>query len=67
MSYEKRFEVGDKVIDTDEHCIAYGVGEVVSVTSIGYIINFPTVSNKYSRTFEDKDLILSTPLMEALL
>jgi hypothetical protein len=61
------FKVGDKVLELDPTCKDYGVGTVVATyTSFGDLrISFANAGT-FHRSMNDPEIILCTPLTEAL-
>jgi hypothetical protein len=66
MSCERKFKVGDKFIDTGVS-VNRGVGTVIDFLSDEHFaVTFENTKGTYERWNGDKELILLTPLMEAL-
>jgi hypothetical protein len=68
MNSEQRFKVGDKVVDTCRTCLQYGVGTVETVNTEYelYTVDFEN-NSVFERYFSDRELVLWTPLIGALL
>lgn len=69
MSLERRFKIGDRILDTYEGFLKYGIATIVRVDSRHYYLAFDNLPNEapQHRILADSFLVMATPLMEALL